>query len=219
MTDKKDPIQLAAEEYQRALEESISKKKEELIEEKKAQAAAEQEAQELSEAEQKLQEIQAKRAIIRRLRELKEAEERGEDIQEISESVEEESQEEELVEVRTAMDNYVDAIKSHEQKKVQEDANLLGGGEGGAVSRAEFQALKTSLASLGGGGLGERDVIDLIAIHAPGGSGGTDSGGLDSAQILDLLGLNQGDTIVINQGDSSVIWNILNVDSSGRSPI
>ena len=32
MTDKKDPIQLAAEEYQRALEESISKKKEELIE-------------------------------------------------------------------------------------------------------------------------------------------------------------------------------------------
>ena len=60
MTDKKDPIQQAAEEYQRALEESISKKKEELIEEKKAQAAAEQEAQELSEAEQKLQEIQAK---------------------------------------------------------------------------------------------------------------------------------------------------------------
>ena len=76
-----------------------------------------QEAQELTEAEQKLQEIQAKRAIIQRLRELKEAEERGEDIQEISESVEEESQEEELIEVRTAMDNYVDAIKDRAKRK------------------------------------------------------------------------------------------------------
>jgi hypothetical protein len=232
MTDKKDPIQQAAEEYQRVLQESIDKKKEELIE-KRRQEAAEQEAQELSEAEEKLQEIQAKRAIIQRLRELKEAEERGEDIQDISESVEEESQDE-LVEVRSAMDNYVDAIKTHEKKKpVNEDANLLGGGTGGDVSRAEFQALKTSLASLGGGGLGERDVIDLINIHAPGGSGSVDSGGLDSAQILNLLGISAGDTLVTNNNiyntlgvdsnatiiqnngnDSNSIWYILGIDSS-----
>ena len=50
------------------------------------------------------------------------------------------------------MDNYVDAIKKSRKKSVSEDANLLGG-EDGPVSRAELQALKTSLASLGGGGL------------------------------------------------------------------
>jgi len=217
MTDKKDPIQQAKEEYLRALGESIENKKQKLIEEKRAKAAE----QEPSEAEQHLIEIQTKRAIIRRLRELKEAEERSEELPQISEVAEvtenievEESYDEELVEVRSAMDNYVNAIKTHEKKKpVSEDANLLGGGEGGAISRAEFQALKTSLASLGGGGLGERDVIDLIAIHAPGGTGSVDSGGLDSAQILNLLGINAGDTLVTNNGDSSVIWNILNVDS------
>ena len=42
-----------------------------------------------------------------------------------------------------------------------------------------------------------------------------DSGGLDSAQILNLLNINEGDDIVINSGgDTNSIWNILNVDSS-----
>ena len=80
MTDKKDPIQQAKEEYLRALGESIENKKQKLIEEKREQAAE----QEPSEAEQRLIEIQTKRAIIRRLRELKEAEERGEELPQIS---------------------------------------------------------------------------------------------------------------------------------------
>ena len=97
--------------------------------------------------------------------------------------------------------------------------------EGGEVSRAELQALKTSLASLGGGGLGEQDVIDLINIYAPN-SG--PSAGLDSARVLELIGDSYVSSLLNilatqspvtfgspdSAGDVTNIYNVLNVDSS-----
>jgi len=63
--------------------------------------------------------------------------------------------------IEEKMQGYISTLRKT-QKEIQEDANLLGGDTGGEVTRAEFQALKTSLASLGGGGLGQADVINTV---------------------------------------------------------
>ena len=68
---------------------------------------------------------------------------------------------EEEVVVPTKMETYTSTL-SKMDKVVTEDANLLGGGEGVEVTRAEFQSLKTSLASLGGGGIGESGVTQVL---------------------------------------------------------
>jgi hypothetical protein len=52
-----------------------------------------------------------------------------------------------------------------------------------------------TLASLGGGGVGENDVIKLINKHAPGLTG---SGTIDSAQVLALLAANTAENQVTN---------------------
>jgi hypothetical protein len=62
--------------------------------------------------------------------------------------------------IEEKMQEYLSTLRKTKQE-MQEDANLMGGG-GGEVTRAEFQSLKTSLASLGGGGLGETEVTSLI---------------------------------------------------------
>ena len=87
------------------------------------------------------------------------------------------------------MTAYQKAVQEREiQRKktpasVQEAADLLGGEPEKPVTQADLRQIKVALSSLGGGGLGEQDVIDLVRQY------GADSIGsvLDSDQIQQII--------------------------------
>ena len=87
------------------------------------------------------------------------------------------------------MTAYQKAVKEREERrksslsKIEEVADLMGGEQEKPVTQAELRQLKVSLASLGGGGLGENDVIELINKY------GADSIAdiLDSGQIQQII--------------------------------
>ncbi len=116
------------------------------------------------------------------------------------------------------MTAYQKALKEAKKKKTDslqhlgEAADLLGGEAEKPVTQADLRALKVSLASLGGGGLGERDVIDLINKY------GADSISdiLDSSQINQIIDsfrqLESTDSL--QEGQSNLYYTDARVDSN-----
>ena len=99
-----------------------------------------------------------------------------------------------------------------EKQKMQEAADLLGGEIEKPVTQADLKQIKVSLASLGGGGLGERDVINLIKKY------GADSIGslLDSGQIQQIIDAFRplNDTDSLPEGLNNLYYTDARVDSN-----
>jgi len=106
--------------------------------------------------------------------------ETAEMISEVSEAILEVAKEEvEPLTEESRILGYIDTIKNNESKKsiVEQDLQNSAATMADLASlRALVRNLQTSLTSLGGGGLGEQDVISLIESHesSPGGGGGHD---------------------------------------------
>ena len=116
------------------------------------------------------------------------------------------------------MTAYQKAVQERElQRKktpanVQEAADLLGGDPSRPVTQNDLKQIKVALASLGGGGLGEKDVIHLI--NEFGGGGVTDQ--LDSDQIQEILDAISplGNTDSLPEGLSNLYYTDERVDSN-----
>ena len=218
MTDKKKPdieINLDFKALKEELSASIGEEQKKLREKRDARIRAQEEEKKRL-AEEAAIEEEAMRRAIERVRQLNEQPSEPEVIRE---------EIEETPVVPDRMSTYVSGLQQSANVR-KESANLLGGDDA-PVTRAELQSLKTALATVGGGGLGEKEIISLILEHAPSGGGGSGDG-LDSAQVLSLIsdsyvsqliGILSDQTAVTfgspdSAGDVNNIYNILNIDSS-----
>lgn len=106
--------------------------------------------------------IQERSALIRQAR----AEEQRKLTDKILEpyTVTEESEEDTSeIELDETMEGYLDTLRKIKEKTVSEDADLMNGNPSSTpATMADIASLRTSLASLGGGGIGETEVESLI---------------------------------------------------------
>ena len=114
--------------------------------------------------------------------------------QQIEESVEESEE----IELDGSMKDYLDTLRLI-KKPIGEDADLMNGGPASTpATMADIASLRTSLASLGGGGMGHAEVETLINTTVVNNFG---LAPLDSSADSDAVGIDSADVVLIVDSD------------------
>lgn len=100
------------------------------------------------------------------------------------------------VEVDESMEDYINTLRKIKKEPVSEDADLMTGGPASVpATMADIASLRTSLASLGGGGVGAAEVESIVSttvinnfgltpLDSNGGGADSDAVGIDSADVV-----------------------------------
>ena len=100
------------------------------------------------------------------------------------------------VEIDESMEDYINTLRKIKKEPVSEDADLMTGGPASVpATMADIASLRTSLASLGGGGVGAAEVESIVSttvinnfgltpLDSSGGGADSDAAGIDSADVV-----------------------------------